>query len=302
MKSNSFIPGNETIIAQPWYEITEDKIMTEGLCFDRTGENLYFVSVYEGKVMHMNMREKTCRVIYHSEGEVFGAVKVHRDGRLYVCSLGDLRWGGGIFSIDPEGKNREEIVPPVCGFTVDDLAFDRDGSILFTDIKGDVCDPCGGVYRVDPEDGRVTPFMPRLASPNGIAFTEDHKGVWVTEMNANRLLYGTLGESRKEAEVRVAAYLSGMNGPDSCCVDEQGNVYIAMYGQGRIQVVRRNGVPAGQILFPQSGKGNEMSTATAVIIPGACELLIGATDQTDGGTWLYKASAIAPPARTFQFL
>lgn len=302
MNMISFVQEYETLTAQLWAEISTETFMTEGLCFDRSGENLYFVNVYEGKILCLNMVQKLCRIVYESAGEKFGAVKIDRAGRLFVCSLGDLKSGGGIFAIDQDGNNREEIVPAAYNYMVDDLAFDREGNIYFTDLKGDVCNPCGGVYRVSAVDGEISQVMKGLASPNGIAFSEDYTGIWVTEMNANRLLYGRFDESRSKVETSVAAHLNGRNGPDSCCVDEKGNVYIAMYGQGRIVVVRKNGVPVGQIVFPQTEKGNVMNTATVALIPGTCEVVIGATDMTEGSVGLYRASALAGPAQTFQFL
>lgn len=45
-------------------------------------------------------------------------------------------------------------------------------------------------------------------------------------------------------------------------VDGKGNVYVAIYGQGRVLVFNNKGIPIGQILLPEREKGlNLLSTS-----------------------------------------
>ena len=42
---------------------------------------------------------------------------------------------------------------------------------------------------------------------------------------------------------------------DSVCIDSDDNLYVAMYGQGRVLVFNKRGYPIGQILMPGRDEG-----------------------------------------------
>ncbi len=51
----------------------------------------------------------------------------------------------------------------------------------------------------------------------------------------------------------VAYHFTGP-APDSMRADSDGNLYVALYGQGRILTFNRNGIPIGQVLLPGGTK------------------------------------------------
>src|SRR4051812_34430854 len=85
----------QSVIAEPWLKISDEGILLEGLCFDLQG-NLYFVDVYNSKVCKVSFPEREIKVIYHSPGLNPAAIKIHKDGRLFICGLGDLKSTGCI--------------------------------------------------------------------------------------------------------------------------------------------------------------------------------------------------------------
>ena len=54
----------------------------------------------------------------------------------------------------------------------------------------------------------------------------------------------------------IPYYFTGHEGPDSCCIDSDDNLYVAMYGQGRVLVFNKRGYPIGQILIPGRDEGH----------------------------------------------
>ena len=86
----------------------------------------------------------------------------------------------------------------------------------------------------------MTPVLLNLAVANGIALSTDERTLWVTETNANRLHRVDLledGVTIAPFGASIPYYFTGHEGPDSCCIDADDNLYVAMYGQGRVLVL-----------------------------------------------------------------
>lgn len=296
----------QTIIAEPWFEVSKDALQLEGLCFDRTGDSLYFCEVFGGSVYKLATNEMTLETIQEPKGYSVGAVKVHRDGRIFICSMGDLSGKGGVFAVDSEGENYETILNPDLDFCVDDLAFDDKGGFYFTDFKGGATQPDGGVYYVSADYQTVTPILKNMAIANGVAMTPDYKNLWATEVNGNRIFYVELeddGVTIAPFGSSVVAHLTGHLGPDSCCVDADGNLYVAMYNQGRILVLNKNGFPVGQILVPEASAGHMLRTTSIAFVPESDQVILCTNDGPGGdGSRLYTARGFASYHRTYQYL
>ena len=78
----------------------------------------------------------------------------------------------------------------------------------------------------------------------------------------------------------VAYHFTGP-APDSMRVDADGNVYVAIYGQGRVLAFNRNGIPIGQVLLPGREHGHNL-LSTSMALNGTNELFI-VTNDGDGG-------------------
>ncbi|MEJ7422762.1 lactonase, partial [Staphylococcus haemolyticus] len=65
------------------------------------------------------------------------AIKVHKDGRLFICYLGDFKTTGGIFATTENGEQIEEIISDLnTEYCIDDMVFDSKGGFYFTDFRG----------------------------------------------------------------------------------------------------------------------------------------------------------------------
>ena len=289
-----------TMTADPWRQISGDFLQLEGLCFDRHG-SLHFVEVFGGTIFIMDMTSGELRTIETAAGLMPTAIKIHKDGRLFACCVGNFT-DGRILSMAPDGSNPNVEVE---GYTVDDMVFDSTGGFYFTDFVGEALRPTGGVYYAPADGGEIKTVMPNMAGPNGVALSVDERRLWVTETNANRLHLVELSADRVSAEpygTCIPYRFTGHLGPDSCCIDAAGNLYVAMYEQGRVLIFNPSGVPVAQVLVPGREQGHMLRTTHPVLIPGTDELIICANDHDrGGGAWLFRAKGLAKAHLGYQF-
>ncbi|WP_265458369.1 SMP-30/gluconolactonase/LRE family protein [Enterococcus sp. HY326] len=302
------LPNHELTIpyqvAEPWFKVSDQQMQLEGLCFDRKGD-LYFVDVFGGEIYCLQLPEKQLTQIALLENQNPAALKIHRDGRLFICCLGDMESTGSVLAMQPDGSGLETIVDASFGFVIDDLIFDEAGGFYFTDFKGYSCNPIGGVYYVSADYQKITQVMGNMAVPNGVALNPTNDGLWTTEMSNNRLHFWSLAEDH----VTIPAYgsavpyhFSGLEGPDSICIDALGNLYVAMYMQGRVLVFNPEGIPIEQIFLPERIQRQMLRSTSVAVYPEQKQLVICSNDGSgDGGSWLYHAKSFAVGHKNFQF-
>ncbi len=270
----------------------------EGLCFDREG-NLYFTNPFcQGSVYRIDMQTQNMTKVFSDEELYPVAVKIHKNGRVYICCVGGSK-KGCVLSLNPDGSDLQIVVN---GFDVDDLVFDHNGGFYFTHYVGNVGSRSGGIYYVDPEHKKTLPVLLNLASPNGIALNKNETMLWITESGMNRLIKYPL---TKEGGYHSVCYtFSGYVGPDSCCIDTADNLYVAMFGQGRVLVFNGWGSPIGQITMPDWENGNNLFTTHPALRPGTDEVFIIACDDIGSyGGCIFKAKAFGKWNETsFQYL
>ena len=76
--------------------------------------------------------------------------------------------------------------------------------------------------------------------------------------------------------------------------DSDGNVYVAMYGQGRVLVFNKNGIPIGQVLLPGRDEGHNLESTSLAIKPNINDLYIVTNDGNGGrGATIFHAKVFA---------
>lgn len=297
----------QTVTAEPWVKISDRGLQLEGLNFNREG-NLFLLDVFEGNIFKVNTSTKEVTRPFVSEKANPAAIKVHKDGRLFICYLGDFKTTGGIFSTTEEGEQFEEIVSELSTeYCIDDMVFDSKGGFYFTDFRGYSTNPLGGVYYVSPEFKTITPVIQNISVANGVALSTDERVLWVTETTTNRLHRIELEEDGVTIApfgATIPYYFTGHEGPDSCCIDSDDNLYVAMYGQGRVLVFNKKGYPIGQILMPGRDEGKMLRSTHPQFIPGTNQLLICTNDienNSEGGSMIYTVNGFAKGHQSYQF-
>lgn len=132
-----------------------------------------------------------------------------------------------------------------------DLAFDADGNMYFTDPYGSSVDhPVARVYGWNWKSGQLHLIDHRMAFSNGIALRGD--GLYVAETLHRRVwryrLRGDGSASGRELFCTIGA--SGALGPDGLCFDADGHLYVASFGGRCIEVFDVDGRPVDRLLVP----------------------------------------------------
>ena len=285
--------GLQTAVAEPWFKVSDEGIVLEGPAFDRSG-NLLFCDVSGRRVLRLTSGRQLSTVVGLPDLSP-GGLAIHKDGRIFIAAMNLARGTGSIVAIKPDGTAMQTIVPATTGYMPNDLVFDANGGLYFTDFRGISTDPKGGVYYVSPDLRTIMPVLPHLALANGIALSPSGQELWATEFSRNLLhrieLLGATGIAPVGSAITY--HFTGP-APDSMRADSEGNLYVAMYGQGRVLVFNKNGIPIGQVLLPGRDEGHNLRSTSMAIKPETNDLYIVTSDGNGGqGATIFHAKVFA---------
>ena len=180
-------------------------------------------------------------------------------GRLVSCEHGDRR-----LSVLTKKGGKRTLVDNYKGKRLNspnDACYHPNGDLYFTDppygLPNRYDDPrreldfCG-VYRLS-KDGELTLLTKEMTRPNGIAFSPDHKTLYVAQSDPKAAIWksfpvkadGTLGDSKLlyDATKAVEEKLLGL--PDGLKVDKDGNLWAT--GPGGVYIFTAKGKLLGRI-------------------------------------------------------
>ncbi len=227
----------------------------EGPAWDGKG-NLFVSSCYGGYITKISKDGSSTFVdsINHKPLKQTNGLTFGNDGYLYACDYGI----GAILKVSPAGVieihasnfNGEKFNRP------NDLAFDRNGNLYFTDPKSYGEDKLDGrIFRIDKETQEVILAASDLAFPNGIAFSADGEFLYVAESAKSRILKFKVEEDGMLKMMSVFVELPGGD-PDGLAFDIEGNLYAAHFGGGNIYVINPNGEIISKIQTPGKKPSN----------------------------------------------
>ncbi|MEV6263573.1 SMP-30/gluconolactonase/LRE family protein [Streptomyces sp. NPDC051784] len=282
-------------------EVHEETGMTllEGPTFDRNGDLLVVdVTAPAGdpKVLRVDVRKKTSRAAHTDDrGNYTSAQTSPYDGRLYLTDYSH----GEVVSLAPDGSDlRIFFSGEVDGARMnpDDIAFDQQGDLYVSDSRSQSPgDTRGRVVRIDRDGAKAGVVADGLASPNGISFDEEYRGLWVSELTQNRISYLRVDEkgtmTSRHTAIRVDA---GIAQTDSIAVDADGNLYQALHGRAAMAVYSRTGDHLATVELPARTEGLESATNVA-ITPGGTKAYM--TVSGPAGGYLYTFDALAEGIR-----
>lgn len=281
-----------TMLATPWYQVSSEGHTLEGAIADDKG-NLYFCDVSKREVLRLDAHRQV-HVLTRFDTVAPGGLALHRDGRLFIASINLDNNRGTIHALSPDGS-LETIVGADKGYLPNDLVLDSHGGLYFTDFRGSATDPSGGVYYVSPDRKTITPVLKGLAQANGIGLSQDGRTLWITEFARGQLYRVELATPTRPTPIGTSiTHRFAGPAPDSLRVDLKGNVYVAVYGQGRVLVFSPLGTPIGQILLPGRDKGTNLLCTSLALVPGSDDLYIvsGNLPIGAGGAHVFQARAM----------
>ena len=285
--------GLQTAVAEPWFKVSHEPIVLEGPAFERNGD-LLFCDVSGGRVLRLTPDKRLSTVVRLNDAGP-GGLAIHKDGRIFIAAMNMVKRTGLIVAVEPDGTDMETIVPATAGYMPNDLVFDAHGGLYFSDFRGISTEPKGGAYYVSPDVKTITPVLPHLAMANGIALSPSGSQLWITEFSRNLLHRVELVGATTIAPIGTAiAYHFTGPAPDSMRADNGGNLYVAMYGQGRVLVFNKNGIPIGQVLLPGRDEGHNLASTSMAIKPETNDLYIVTNDGSGGqGATIFHAKTFA---------
>lgn len=218
----------------------------EGINFDREG-NIWMVSPMSGELL--TVEEGEVRKVKEYPGPV--GAKFHKDGRLFITDI-----TGVIHAYDPGTRESQVAVSTYEGKPLNglnDLIFDKDGGLYFTEPMGSsATNPVGRVFYMPAGSTEPELFAEKIAYPNGVAISADGLRVYISEFAKNRVLSVPAKNAPPSPETPfIFGQYEGGIGPDGLAVDENGNLYIAHFQAGEIIVQDANGFTYGTIRLPE---------------------------------------------------
>jgi lactonase len=294
------------IVGEPWLQVDPDQKNAgiEGPAFDKQG-NLYVCrtspTAPEQKIVRI-APDKTIMTIWQGKA-IPTDLAFHKDGRLFAACL-----TGEILIMQSDGTMLETLTPTYNGTSLvaNDLVFDKNGNLYFTDFKGFFTNTVGGVYRLDAAGGysKITQVINNLASPNGISLSPTGDVLWIAEAGRNAILRAELtaeGTVIPFAGLSIAYRNTGDDAPDSNRVDAAGNLYQGMMPGGRILVLNKHGVPIANVIVPGREEDRNLMTPTLVIRPGTTEGYMTVAGLKGEGSWIYKFTALAEAEQLYLY-
>lgn len=285
--------GLQTALAEPWFNVSNDEMVLEGPAFERNG-SLLFCDVSGRRVLRLTPDRQLSTVVSLNDLSP-GGLAIHKDGRIFIAAMNIPKGTGSILAVKSDGKGMQTIVPVTAGYMPNDLVFDTRGGLYFSDFRGISTDPKGDAYYTPPDFKTIMPVLPHLAMANGIALSPDGKQLWITEFSRNLLHRVELTAPAKIGAIGTAIPYHFIGpAPDSMRADSDGNVYVAIYGQGRVLAFNKNGIPIGQVLLPGRDEGHNLQSANMAIKPGTNDLYIVTNDGNGGqGAAIFHANVFA---------
>ncbi len=199
---------------------------------------LLFSDVHDGKIVRMYPDGR--HEVWFDQGKKTNGLALSADkSTLYACCYSERE----LIAIDMETRNWKVLADSWMGRefnNVNDISLDKMGNVYFTDPKwGAGPDDIQGVY-VFSQDG-VTTLAARLDhQPNGIAISRDGQWVFVSRSGARDIWKFRLDSgSRRLVEGRQWASVESE--PDGLTIDREGNVYVALAGNGKLCVLSPDG-------------------------------------------------------------
>jgi sugar lactone lactonase YvrE len=226
-------------------------VLGEGLRWDARRDELLAVDILAGRAYRGRVDddgELSLARAYQLTGTVGAMVPVQGDeGWLLAADR-------GFVYLSPEGKTRQiaEIVP--IGTRMNDGACDPQGRFWAGTLAADFRPGGGSLYRLDG-DGNIECILGDLTISNGLGWSPDGTTMYLVD-SGPRIVHafqfdadsGTVSEG---AELVTMAQDIGT--PDGLTVDSDGDIWVAIYGGGRVHRYSPDGalrqqwrVPAAQ--------------------------------------------------------
>ena len=216
----------------------------EGASWHAPTRSVWFVDIKDRRI-HRCDADGGGRRSWDAPGQP-GFVVPAVDGGM-VCALED-----GLYRFDPAGGSFSPLLAverALPGNRFNDGHVDAGGNLWFGSMDDGQAQPTGALYRLG-RDGVLTRPDDGYIITNGPAISPDGKTLYHTDTPLRRVYAFDLREDGRLADRRLFLQLPEGSRPDGMAVDSAGDVWIALFGGGRIERYTPAGRLAGAVHFP----------------------------------------------------
>lgn len=258
------------MIAMPRAELFDDAGATlgEGPAWDAERNELTWVDIL-GCQVHVNAADGT-RLADHPTGEHVGAALPTDDGWLLA-----LRAGFALLGTDGTVTELLPVFPERPELRFNDAKCDPHGRAWAGTMRYDEKPDSGVLYRLDGGP-RATPVLTGQGLCNGMGWSPDGGTFYYIDTLTRRVtaferdqVSGDIGSPHTVVEIP-----EGGGGPDGMCVDDEGCLWVALFGGGAIHRYRPNGELVARVELPATqvtsccfgGSGRDLLFATTAAV------------------------------------
>ncbi|MDS1139424.1 SMP-30/gluconolactonase/LRE family protein [Pusillimonas sp. SM2304] len=256
----------------------------EGPVFDQKG-NLYVTDIPWGRIFRIDPNG-VWTLVAEYDGEPNGMKFLNESTLLitdYKNGLMQLNLANGKVSPFLERRNSERFKG------VNDLVFDAEGNLYFTDQgQSGLHDPTGRLYRLRA-NGQLDLLLSNVPSPNGVALSPDNKVLYLAVTRGNCVWRVPLLADGSVSKVSRFFTSYGPSGPDGLAVDVNGRLLVANPGLGYVWVLNTRAEPE-RILHGPTG-----ASTTNLAFGGQDKRTLFVTDSTHGTILFAELDAAGLP-------
>lgn len=218
-----------------------NNVLGESPLWDPCREVLFWIDIDLGLLHEYN--PKTLDLKVHKIGQKLGCIALtETDHLLLGTELGFAFYRAG----DPPPANFLDVIPQGTGSMFNDGKVSPDGE-FWAGSKG----PSGTskLYRLS-HDLSCSILLEDLTTSNGIGWSSDGKYFFHTDSREHSIYRYTL--RGKELTNKEIFYTPSEGTPDGLTIDSDGNLWVAIWGGGRVVQLSPEGKELAQILVPVS--------------------------------------------------
>jgi sugar lactone lactonase YvrE len=252
----------------------------EGPRWDAERGRLLWVDI-DGRALHVGDR----RLCFDS---TVGAAAPTR-GDAVLVALADR-----LVKVEPESGTIEPLIRiphPRAGMRTNDGACDAAGRFWIGTMAIDLEPGAGSLYRYDP-DGTLSEMLPAVTLSNGLGWSPDERSMYFVDSEEQRVdvldfdaAAGTVANRRPLAHVAKAD-----GTPDGLAVDDEGGIWVALWGGRQVRRYTPDGTLDARIDVPADN-------VTACCFAGRTMFIT--TAKPDGRLFTIDPGVSGPPAEPF---
>ena len=231
-KDARIVRGSTVNARTPVASTTAQHILGEGVRWDTRRDELLRVDIVAGHVHRDRVADDGSLIpvrTYALTGTVGAITPIEGDEGWLLAA------GRGFSHLSPDGSVRPVSEVAAAGTRMNDAACDAHGRFWAGTMALDQHRGGGALYRLD-RDGRTNMVLGNLTIPNGIGWSPDGRTMYLVD-SGPRVVHRFTYEPRRGAvsdRQPLITVPEDVGAPDGLTVDAQGDLWVAIYGGGRV--------------------------------------------------------------------